>query len=283
MPIVTLLLKLPDTPGSGRIYNMRQSTFLRLPDVPETHDEICDEFEAAWAEGLCPDVAVHVRRVPEAAQCLLAIELIKIDLERRWVSRTEPLTIPQYLEHLASISFADEQISKLVEKEFVVRLSHGEALRIEALHEYAEIISTLPLIVKAARSQIDWPSVSLVVEGRTRVQVELDRPIVLGRQAAGESPAESVITSDHERRLVVVGSHDASVSRQQLRLEILAPKQVRVTNVSANRAIGVAGRGTLESGEHMRCVLPVSIPLTDRTMLLIMESEGARISQGTWA
>ena len=55
-------------------------------------------FVTAWEEGATtPSIADHLATVPEAQRRMTAIELIKIDLEYRWLKIKQPRHMEEYL------------------------------------------------------------------------------------------------------------------------------------------------------------------------------------------
>jgi len=83
-----------------------------------------ERFVNAWEAGGPPSLAEHLTEVPETQQRLTAIELIKIDLEYRWLKRKEPRYIEAYLVELPFLA-ADPPVDLLYE-EFHIRRQAGE-------------------------------------------------------------------------------------------------------------------------------------------------------------
>jgi eukaryotic-like serine/threonine-protein kinase len=84
-----------------------------------------ERFVDAWEAGPNPPSLVdHLTEVPETQRRLTAIELIKIDLEYRWLKRKEPRYIEAYLTELPFLA-ADPPVDLLYE-EFHIRRQAGE-------------------------------------------------------------------------------------------------------------------------------------------------------------
>ena len=99
--------------------------FEEASDVWQRLSSEVERFVAAWeAGGEPPSPGVHLATVPEAMQRLTAIELVKIDLEYRWLKRKQPRYIEEYLTALPILA-ADPPVDLLYE-EFHVRQQSGE-------------------------------------------------------------------------------------------------------------------------------------------------------------
>jgi serine/threonine protein kinase len=84
-----------------------------------------ERFVDAWEAGPNPPSLIeHLSQVPETQQRMTAVELIKIDLEYRWLKRKEPRYIEAYLAELPFLA-ADPPVDLLYE-EFHVRRQAGE-------------------------------------------------------------------------------------------------------------------------------------------------------------
>src|SRR6516165_10742706 len=53
------------------------------------HDELCDEFSAAYRAGAAPRIEDVLRRVPEAERCFLFEELLRIEIEHQGEQASE--------------------------------------------------------------------------------------------------------------------------------------------------------------------------------------------------
>lgn len=82
-------------------------------------------FVTAWEEGATtPSIADHLATVPEAQRRMTAIELIKIDLEYRWLKIKQPRHMEEYL---AEFSFLARDVPvDLLYEEYHVRRQAGE-------------------------------------------------------------------------------------------------------------------------------------------------------------
>lgn len=62
------------------------------PNFSDPIDRVCEEFERAWASGGFTSISAALEPVSESRRTNALIELIQIDLERRWrsIQRTRP-------------------------------------------------------------------------------------------------------------------------------------------------------------------------------------------------
>lgn len=60
------------------------------PNLSDPIDKVCEEFEAAWESGAFPSISEALESISEPWRQNALIELIQIDLERRWRSLQRP-------------------------------------------------------------------------------------------------------------------------------------------------------------------------------------------------
>ena len=82
------------------------------------------------------------------------------------------------------------------------------------------------------------------------VEIELDKPIELGRQKIDEPDPFEVIDCDDHYRCVIAHHEENTVSRDQLRIE-LKDSSLAVRNLNSRRDIELEGMSTLGPGEEI--------------------------------
>jgi len=84
-----------------------------------------EKFITAWEEGaIVPSITEHLAELPEAQKRMTAIELIKVDLEYRWLKVKEPKYMEEYF---AEFSFLGRDVPvDLLYEEYHVRRQAGE-------------------------------------------------------------------------------------------------------------------------------------------------------------
>lgn len=95
--------------------------------------ERLDAFAAAWAEALegqtpPPAIGEFLSDITEADAGVLAIELVKVDLEHRWQHAREPQRLEWYLEQLPQLGPPESLPGELVYEEVQARVQAGDAV-----------------------------------------------------------------------------------------------------------------------------------------------------------
>lgn len=86
-----------------------------------------------------------------------------------------------------------------------------------------------------------------------------DRKLELGRQTREEPPPLVAIPKPGLLRLVIANREEVLIGRDQLRIEVIDPQHVRLTNINENNQVAVPGEGTLGPLESLEVSLPVLI------------------------
>jgi len=96
----------------------------------------------------------------------------------------------------------------------------------------------------------------------THILIELephDQKLELGRQTKDEPAPLAVIPHSDFTRLVIATKEETIIGRDQLRIEVIDPVYVRLTNINDNNRISLAGDATLRPGESMEIALPTRL------------------------
>ena len=84
-----------------------------------------DAYESDSADGKFPDLRVYAERVDPAVRGAVLVELIKVDLERRW-GAGQKRKIEDYLGEFPELAESNAALEELVRQEFQVRAGHGD-------------------------------------------------------------------------------------------------------------------------------------------------------------
>lgn len=85
-----------------------------------------DALVAAWETGAPPELRDFLVDGAPATRRLVLIELIKVDLEHRWIGGRAPKTLAQYLSEFPELSDESGIPSDLIYEEYHVRRQHGD-------------------------------------------------------------------------------------------------------------------------------------------------------------
>lgn len=86
-----------------------------------------------------------------------------------------------------------------------------------------------------------------------------DRKLELGRQTRDEPPPLAVIPKAGLLRLVIASRDEVLIGRDQLRVEVIDPQHVRLTNINENNQVAIPGEGNIGPLESLEVSLPVRI------------------------
>lgn len=229
----------------------------------EDIDSLLEAFESAWNSVEPPDFFAFVRYCSPTDLPQIASELIQIDLERRWRSGNPELhrTLPFYLQGLAHV-FSPDELALMVASEYRIRNQWGDCVtREQMLLAYPDGGQKLADCLEDVSQSIEWPVVSIILDGQTVMETRLDRSLEAGRQRQTDQTPWSVYTTPGLHQLTLSEMRDPTLSRNQLKLSLDSPDSVLICNTSSNRAIAVRGRGAIDSGQTLICPLPVFIHL----------------------
>lgn len=237
-------------------------------------DELLEAFEAAWGAGSTPDVFQFVERCPRSSFGKIVAELIQIDMERRWRADNLDLRrgLLKYLEVLPPV-FTNAELVDLICGEYRIRNQWGDCISRKKVWENDSHVSkSLLERISSVSDTMDWPTVSIVVNGHAVLETRLDREIEAGRQQNMNQAPWSVSSNPFLHRINLSEAGDATISRNQLAISRCSPAEVLLHNISSNRAIAVRGRGAIDFGEKLVCKLPVFVHLGATRYLRISTS-----------
>ena len=101
--------------------------------------ERVDALAQAWqGDDLPPDLAQFVPAKPAGLRRLVLNELIKVDLEYRWLHHELPKRVEEYLEDFPELAASGEIPCDLIYEEFQIRSQAGEAVSPEEYYERFE-------------------------------------------------------------------------------------------------------------------------------------------------
>lgn len=236
--------------------------------------DLLESFEAVWASGKIPDVFAFADRCPRDGFAATVSELIQIDLERRWKTGKPELRIDisKYLEVIPA-SFSDDEVMELVCWEYRIRNQWGDCIsRKQICQNHWHLGGTLLDRLEDTAKLLEWPTVSIVVNGQTILEIRLDRDIEAGRQRAEDQAPWSILTNAFVHRINLSEARDGTLSRRQLALSLCSPDAVLLQNTSSNRAIAIRGHGAIDAGQSLICNLPVFVHLGASRYLRICDS-----------
>ena len=235
-------------------------------------DDLLDEFESSWASGDSePDVRSVLRRVEGSEKKELACELIEIDIERRWKgSTTKRMTIHDYLRELPYLDLLDGELVSLMKTEFLVRNLWGDCPQPSMIGPVdCSLQATLTRELLQARNQLPWPRLRFMVQGIVMIELPLDRPTTIGRQAVGDPSPVVLLQEEESQRVIIAPSADPSISRAQLHLDLPGLSRLRLKNRSRNRSLAIQARQALVPGQTVEYGMPIVIPICDKRTLVV--------------
>lgn len=245
-------------------------------EISDDEDELLEAFESAWDAGETPDVFRFAERCPRKSFGVTVAELIQIDLERRWKSGNVELKrgLAKYLEVLPP-AFTTDELLELVCWEYLIRNQWGDCIsRKQVWQNHAHLGTPLIDRIEALSKTMEWPSVSVLLNGQTRLEVQLDREIEAGRQQTEEQVPWSLSSNPFVHRIILSEAGDPTLSRNQLAISRSSRDSVLLQNKSSNRAIAIRGQGAIDSGENLVSKLPVFVHLGANRYLRICDSAG---------
>lgn len=253
-------------------------------------DEISCDFEDNWRpeltlEELRQIAEQRVQSETESFRSLL-LEFSAVDLEKRWQDRSEVLSreyerqpdgpeldlpsLPDYRDYARLFGPAGEQpelLQSLAQAELKVRWAFGD---IPDPASYDEFIAAQ--LYRPVGEEI--PVIRLSSGGLVLATMEVIGKVMIGRQAYGE-PAPYCVIDGQPRKLVCAGQRETTTSRNQLSVQAVARRLIRLENGSRNRHLCLQGTVNLAPGERRFCKLmsPLEIYLKDSKITLEFPSE----------
>jgi hypothetical protein len=223
-----------------------------------------DLFEDAWTGTTIPDLAEYAALLHSRGAADQICELCQIDLERRWRLRSPecpPCSAEDYHSRFGH-DFSRSQMIELICSEFRLRNRWGDFPGKELfLRRWSSELPDLGDALLRIESALKRPLVTLTGPGVSLQPFVLQGVLRIGRQLPGEPPPCALISGDEGTRLIVAGSEDPSLSRQQLEIRRESESVVRLGNSSRRRAIAVIGQQAIDGGQSLLCNLPVRVHL----------------------
>lgn len=226
-------------------------------------NDLFENFENAWNSGHVPDVFEFLKGVSAEDFEEAALELIQIDMERRWKKQQPQLQL-ELSSYLTAISqtLSPDALIELICSEFCIRNTYGDCVsRTTVLHRYGHLGKRLHEELETACTTLSFPVVSIMLNGMVVFSVNLDRVVVAGRQSHSSQKPWTISTAPEQHRLILCESSDPGLSRNQLELFRVSPETVRVRNTSTNRALAVRSCPPLDAGQSEVYRIPVFIHL----------------------
>ncbi len=242
---------------------MLMSNFNPFNESHVNLNDLCEDFEDAWNSNHIPDVFEFLKRASEEDFEQAALELIQIDMERRWKKQQPqlPLELSSYLTAISQ-TLSPNALIELICSEFCIRNTYGDCIsRTTILQQYGHLGERLHNELERASANLSFPIVSIMLNGVVASTVNLDRIVVAGRQSHSSQKPWSSVSAPDRHRFILCEASDPSLSRNQLELIRVSPDTIRATNTSSNRALAVRGCPPLDAGQSDTYRLPVFIHL----------------------
>jgi hypothetical protein len=231
--------------------------------------ELFEAFESDWNHGNGPEIPSFLSRYCGPEILNVAAELIQIDMERRWRSRSsiKRTELPNYL-HELDLTFERVTMTTLIGWEFYVRNTWGDCIpRNAMLRRHPELSPDLAAAIDAASLQIAWPVIDVVRDGKVVLTASIDRPLRIGRQRDTDSSPWIIHTSDEYHHLVLGSANDPGISRNQLEITLSSLGTARFENTSTQRALAFSGGGVIAPGCCESMTIPAKIHLGNQLFL----------------
>ncbi|MBL8817764.1 MAG: hypothetical protein JNL58_17190 [Planctomyces sp.] len=240
---------------------MLMSNFNLFNESHVNLNDLCEDFEDAWNSSHVPDVFEFLKRASTEDLEQAALELIPIDMERRWKKQQIPLELSSYLTAFSQ-ALAPDALIELICSEFCIRNTYGDCIsRTTILQQYGHLGKRLHDELEKASANLSFPFVSIMLNGVVASSVKLDRVVTAGRQNHLSQKPWSSSSAPDRHRLILCEASDPSLSRNQLEVIRVSPDTIRVKNTSSNRALAVRGCPPLDAGQSDLYRLPVFIHL----------------------
>ena len=221
-----------------------------------------DQIDSQWRRGARPEIEPIIERLLGEGDHGTCIEVCAADLEWRWRTahqrseRSGPHA-RDYAPLLAELWNEAENRRRMVEAEWLARSGWGDQ------PDLKQLAQTLPDQTELPADLLDkldaFSHLTVVVadlDGRELIAHALPSRFVIGRQTRDEPPPPVWLSGS--RRLIVAGSHDRALSRQQIAVRRTRLHEVDLENRSRSVDIELAA-GPLVPGTSARVATPVNI------------------------
>lgn len=256
----------------------------------ELIDKICCDFEDSWRfENTLDDLRRYLaEHLPEHACSypILLAEIAQIDIERRWrylaqnANRlaasdlnswlAKNLHVPTARDYLAWLTSPPSDIDavrrKIADSELKARCKFGDAPSPAKFGFPRELWEAY---------QKYMPKATIFRDHERPIESIIVSPVTIGRQSLGEPDPFTVHHEDSLAKLICCPIENMTISRQQVRLEILIGKWVEIGNPSRNRDFAVIGEAAVRPGGSTLVSMPCTIDLGDIRMRIRRSSLAA--------
>lgn len=227
-------------------------------------DDICIEWERTADNGTPPSIQSLIPAgAPSIVRNNLLLELLMCEGEWLWQQKDSLKTSNSFLEKSLERHpdlLADSGLFyELVVDEFERRQLSTDPPTVlhyrERFREWPNIESHLRRVLSK-----NWPVVVWLRSNDRACGTEIDSPLLVGRQQAGDLPPPCLVRDeDGQQRLIVSERDHREVARRHVGLDYLARNRVQVTNVSRKSEISINQSRRLLSGETDCSLLPVTL------------------------
>lgn len=253
--------------------------------------DVLDEFDRKWRAGDSPDLASLIEQLRNQGDDELCVELCAADLEWKWrashakTAGIRCLSWPEtemrsavgprmrdYATLLQALMSDRSHVQRMLEAEFLARSMWGDAPRIDAFLEEANMAdcfeAEFELHLVEQLDHLAQLRVGVFRSDHLLLNVRVPPQFTIGRQDRREPPEPAWLPKTS--RLIVAGHDDRSVSRKQIVIRRIGIHEISLSNGSRN--VGFAlDNCQLQPHESTRLLTPVTIVLGDLTVKICTE------------
>lgn len=257
------------------------TTELSLEDI----DRIAVEFEENWTSGIFLSEIRHLveRNASPGTSSFseLLVELILIDIERRWRHRCDhmqyrfhstpgcsssdselPPALNDYMNLFPHLPVDKAILRQLAQNELSARWRFGD---VPDLRSYEKDIDGL------RKPDVITPIIKITMSNGVQSQLDLIGQVIIGRQAMGEPPPPSILDWN-PKKLICAKTDDITTSRNQVVVQCLAQGLVTISNKSTNRNLFISPNTNVEPGKYRVFELKTSIKIPLKDAIVSIET-----------
>lgn len=242
-------------------------------ELLERIDEVVTRFELDWKPSwTTEDLHLFLRSCPLAVAGIAKKEVLLAEISKRWQAYSNAVDLwydknqdseEKPVLPLSAECYATQfKLSPADTEEILLQESASRAIFGELPYMGSMEIERLSAI-----ENLDLPTVSIFHQNQLSFSGVFCGPLLIGRQSKADSEPYSISVDEQNQKLIVSHSSDASVSRNQAKLEFINHNVICVQNISRNRSFGIMENGpqkqkiVLGPGESSLAKLPVLIVL----------------------
>lgn len=223
---------------------------LRSNDISTWVGEICDQFDDRWQAGGNPRVEDVLPPEAEDRGALMVMlrELLAIDMEYRWKEyfKTDALSrrpwLEDYIQRFPVLRNSRSTVIQLLMSEFRARQVWGDRPSMATYQErFPKLGHSMTAKLHEVLGSLVASEVKVFSEGVLRFSAPVERPVLVGRQRKDEPSPVWMERDDDVERLVVAAANDRRMSRQHMRIELVAVNRLLVVNCSEVLDLEVEG------------------------------------------